>query len=1480
MQLYVLDRAKNTLATTASFYNDKHHKELTAGASIFEFTIDKSDSAAQYMTTGNYLVFLDDRGRAWSFTILSYDETQTTKTVAAEDVSIELLNKAMDVWNTDQAYPFSYYFNLVTKGTPWKLGVNQLTDLSRKLVYTGRDTGLGRLLSILKGFDNAECQFNIKVQQNKPVEFVVDVYKSIGTVQDNIQIVYNNELNDIKKTESRAQFVTALAGIGGLVENQATTDPGLEKHIDFTDIDYKDDNFMSPKGDKFLRAVTANRTFNPGTTTYIEDFYDYDTQSAQELLNRTLTQLKERSEPQYTYNADVKVIDPTLDIGDTVTIIDHDYNPALYLQARVATLDKSYTDPTQGAITFCNYRLLNSNLSDQLRAMQNIIDQLPTSASIKVINNNIVQMITDNAELKKQVALSFESANGKSRVWFSRSSTAQDGDIAFIKNADGATEIWKFVEGAWKLDTGLATFEDVKKAASVAADAGSQAAVAGQQASTAGADAKSAGDFAASAASQSTIETAAAQSAANSAVNQANLAISQAGFANNAADQAKSAAASAQSDAADALAEATKSFNDAQNAISNATKAMDAAEQNHTTVTGLVTKVDDIAGTIQTLATTQSVDKLAGTVTTVQNLAQFAADGLKLKADTTTVNQINGTVNDLKGELDVQADKIAATVTASDVTGMLGNYATQSWSQGQISAAKNEITASVETVQTQVDNSAVGTNLYTDTKNFDNLSSWWGSNLWTKTTDTYKGLAVVQTTDPWGGLSQYIQVKKGDILTYSVYAKYISGTGTSVIYWQLDSQTEGSYSSATTDINNNTVNITDSWQRISGTIVATSDGYLRPRLERTNNNTNTLQIAGTKLEKGSKATDWQPAPEDQATVDWTKAQLDIKDTKISAAVTSLKSDITNATAGMATQTWTQGKLDLTADGLTSQISSVQNGLNEKYTSLEQTLSGVQVTANNAITQGQLSLLSDQLTSTITGVKNDLNNMQVGGRNLYFDTKDINNIDLWYANKYWTKQPDKYNGLAVMQTTDDWSGLSQYVKVKTGEVYTFSLYARYTSGTGVSNIYWQLDRDMESGYASAHVSVANKRVDLSDNWQRISVTTTITADGYIRPRIERTADNDNILQIAGMKLERGNVATDWSPAPEDQATVADVSSQFTQLQNDINLRVKTGDLVSQIDVNTKRILLDGASTYITNTTHIDTGVIKTAMIADAAIDSAKIANAAIDNAKIANASITAAKIADLAIGSAQIADGAISTAKIGTAAITSAQIADASILDAKIVNLDGSKIVAHSITADQLDVNAIAVGLNTYGAGWQITPASIAFLPVGTTHTTISLSGDMGITYGDLTTGEILGHTYGTPYNTKAGMDWFNGISTVLKYNGADYWAVLSEESDSTVRPRLTYSNRRMAELGVFQGWTFDDNTHFATIGPMDSDDNAQMKVVRLKIGDRWATGFKNSNTNAANQAGIAFTDDGATFFGRSGVWWNLYDILKKQGANV
>lgn len=449
MQIYVLNRARETLATTSGIYDDKHTLTLDAGSSSYEFKIDKADEASQCMDSGNYIVLQDDDGKTWLFTILDYEETQYTKTVYAEDAGIELLNKACDIWKSNGPHSFEYYFNLVTSGTPWKLGVNQLAGLERTLKYEGRDTGLGRLLSILKGFDNAECTFDVAVKMNAPCDFKINVYKQVGSDRSDVQMVYSHELDDIVKKESRAEFVTALCGVGGTVtppEGQETTE---QENIDFADLEYNKDGLVTTKGDKFLRAVDANKRFNPGQTTYIEAFYEYDTQSASELLNRTITRLKTYSEPQYTYTADVKIIDSTLRIGDTVTIIDHDYNPALYLSARVAKLEKSYTDPSQNTIEFCNYRLLSSRLADKLTKLQTIVNKMPSASQVGKLESNVSALSSKTDELASQIT----SANGKNTNFYGKTepTSPKNGDLWYKKLETGEVEMYQYQDGVWQL---------------------------------------------------------------------------------------------------------------------------------------------------------------------------------------------------------------------------------------------------------------------------------------------------------------------------------------------------------------------------------------------------------------------------------------------------------------------------------------------------------------------------------------------------------------------------------------------------------------------------------------------------------------------------------------------------------------------------------------------------------------------------------------------------------------------------------------------------------------------------------------------------------------------------------------------------------------------------------------------------------------------------------------------------------------------
>ena len=153
-------------------------------------------------------------------------------------------------------------------------------------------------------------------------------------------------------------------------------------------------------------------------------------------------------------------------------------------------------------------------------------------------------------------------------------------------------------------------------------------------------------------------------------------------------------------------------------------------------------------------------------------------------------------------------------------------------------------------------NASNGQNLLKGTKGFS--GNW--KNMatgWKKHSDKYQGCDVLFKNNSWNGIGQEIDAKIGEIYTFSLWMKsdwkndtvnfYVNRNGSVEKGWGVPSETS--------------VSITSEWQRYSFTFKITKDGFIFPRVERLNQNTN-LYVAGLKLEKGSYATPYTQAPED------------------------------------------------------------------------------------------------------------------------------------------------------------------------------------------------------------------------------------------------------------------------------------------------------------------------------------------------------------------------------------------------------------------------------------------------------------------------------------------------------------------------------------------------------------------------------------------------------------------------------------------
>ncbi|WP_270747416.1 phage tail spike protein [Streptococcus halitosis] len=153
-------------------------------------------------------------------------------------------------------------------------------------------------------------------------------------------------------------------------------------------------------------------------------------------------------------------------------------------------------------------------------------------------------------------------------------------------------------------------------------------------------------------------------------------------------------------------------------------------------------------------------------------------------------------------------------------------------------------------------NASNGQNLLKGTKGF---SGDWKNMVhgWKKHADKYQGCDVLFKNNSWNGVGQEIDAKIGEIYTFSLWMKsdwksdtvnfYVNKNGSVDKGWGVPSETS--------------VAITNEWKRYSFTFKITADGFIFPRVERSNQSAN-LYVAGFKLEKGSYATPYTEAPED------------------------------------------------------------------------------------------------------------------------------------------------------------------------------------------------------------------------------------------------------------------------------------------------------------------------------------------------------------------------------------------------------------------------------------------------------------------------------------------------------------------------------------------------------------------------------------------------------------------------------------------
>ena len=216
-------------------------------------------------------------------------------------------------------------------------------------------------------------------------------------------------------------------------------------------------------------------------------------------------------------------------------------------------------------------------------------------------------------------------------------------------------------------------------------------------------------------------------------------------------------------------------------------------------------------------------------------------------------------------------------------------------------------------------------------------------------------------------------------------------------------------------------------------------------------------------------------------------------------------------------------------------------------------------ANGKASKSELTQTAEQLASKIASVR-------VGGVNLFKGSKDFSGS--WVNLGNWTRESEKYQGMTVMSRVGTWFGISQAFETKKGEVYTLSFYIKSSIDRDRINVYFTHASTNQLARTSPYMS----SVAISNEWQRTSVTFEITESGFILPRIERF-NTEAPVYVAGLKLERGNISTDYSEAPEDiEGQISIVESSFRQRADALDAGVSrlTEGLRTKADISSLNV----------------------------------------------------------------------------------------------------------------------------------------------------------------------------------------------------------------------------------------------------------------------------------------------------------------------
>jgi phage minor structural protein len=346
-------------------YNDWFEQDLDTGIGTYEFNVDKTGNPEiEKINVGCYLM-VKDGSKLRSFEIMRIEENKDSKTIYAEDAGLDLLGEQVPPYKADKSYPITHYIEEFTYDSGWEIGTNEIpSTTTRKLEWQGTETATKRLLQLVKRFD-AEISYDFEFLNDKIYKKLIHIHKRIGE-DKKVRLEVGREASNVKRTISIENLATTLVATGA----DGITLAGAE---------YNEGNIRSDLNSIYLVDYDAvARWKRAGYTPAgggIVKRYESEAKTPQALMVEAVIKLKQWNHPEVTYDVPINILPREVNIGDTVVIVDHHYEPALIVSGRVSSIKKSLATRENGEIKITNIQSKEDTISEKVRRLSTLVQE-------------------------------------------------------------------------------------------------------------------------------------------------------------------------------------------------------------------------------------------------------------------------------------------------------------------------------------------------------------------------------------------------------------------------------------------------------------------------------------------------------------------------------------------------------------------------------------------------------------------------------------------------------------------------------------------------------------------------------------------------------------------------------------------------------------------------------------------------------------------------------------------------------------------------------------------------------------------------------------------------------------------------------------------------------------------------------------------------------------------------------------------------